>query len=89
MPAGRSGVNQLAKSTAHNHMDTRPEIRIQFHWPWERDVLMTKCPAPTKKSPAPKKTLEPPRLKRLGKLADLTAGMAGAMMDGGSGMSRA
>lgn len=48
---------------------------------------MAKRPATPPKGPAPKKTLEPPRLKRLGTLADLTAGMGGAMMDGGSGMS--
>jgi hypothetical protein len=48
---------------------------------------MPKRPATPKKGPPPRKTLEPPRLKRLGSLADLTAGMGGAMMDGGSGMS--
>lgn len=50
---------------------------------------MPKRPATRKKGPAPRKKLDPPRLQRLGTLADLTAGMGGAMMDGGSGMSMA
>ena len=50
---------------------------------------MKKRPATNKKKAGAKKALDPPRLKKLGKLTDLTAGMAGAMMDGGSGMSRA
>jgi len=33
-------------------------------------------------------TLEPPVLTRLGTLAELTTGMNGASMDGGSGMTR-
>jgi hypothetical protein len=48
-----------------------------------------KRPAKDKKNAGPKKAFVPPRLKKLGNLKDLTAGMAGAMMDGGSGMSRA
>lgn len=48
---------------------------------------MPKRPATPGKEPRPRKPLEPPRLKRLGSLAELTAGMGGAMMDGGSGMS--
>jgi len=50
---------------------------------------MDKQPTTTQKKPARKKTLEPPRLKKLGTLAELTAGMGGLMMDGGSGMSKA
>jgi hypothetical protein len=50
---------------------------------------MAKQTANTKKRPGPKDKFEPPRLKRLGKLDEITAGMGGAMMDGGAaGMSR-
>lgn len=41
---------------------------------------------PTKK---PKKKLKRPELTRLGTLTELTQGMGGPLVDGGSGMSRA
>jgi len=37
----------------------------------------------------PKKPLVPPRLSRAGTLREMTAGMNGIMLDGGSGMSKA
>lgn len=40
---------------------------------------------PTKK---PKKKLKRPELTRLGTLTELTQGMNGIMLDGGSGMSK-
>ena len=42
---------------------------------------------PTIKKP-PKKSLKRPKLTRLGTLAEMTQGMNGVMIDGGSGMSK-
>ena len=36
-----------------------------------------------------KKPMQPPRLSRIGTLREVTAGMNGIMLDGGSGMSKA
>jgi hypothetical protein len=45
--------------------------------------------APESDLPRPALSTAAPRLERLGSLTELTRGMGGLMMDGGSGMSKA